>query len=137
MEHESGRRAVEFLESEDGEPIVLPLAQPYLLKRSGGNCALILPDLRCGEYAGRPDACRLYPHFVLAASRSGGRVAGASAEAIRAAQAQLRAGAAGPIVPLLVRHLDCPGFDGPPHSEASWWDLLETTIALQYPAGTP
>jgi hypothetical protein len=40
---------------------------------------------------------------------------------------------AGPYVPLLLRHIECPGFTGEPMSEPAWRELLLATAALQYP----
>lgn len=130
----SGLQPVHFLESEDGEPITLPLAQPYLLARRDGQCALLAPDLACGQYEGRPDSCRLYPHFVLFFDPATGSLKHGDIEGMQASlRAALRGSPGeGPFVPLLVRHLGCPGFSGVPLSEAEWSDLLDETGRLQY-----
>ncbi|MCC6381106.1 MAG: YkgJ family cysteine cluster protein [Dehalococcoidia bacterium] len=120
-----------FLESEDGRPLALPLAQPYLLKRRGRGCGLLGDDLLCGVYDGRPDACRLYPHFVLLLSREGGPVQ-PDAESLASALAAAATGDAHEPAAVLVRHLACPGFTGPPLDEAAWLALLRETARLQY-----
>src|SRR6185436_14216566 len=38
----------DFLECENGEPIALPLAEPYLLARRDGGCAQLQPTMLCG-----------------------------------------------------------------------------------------
>ena len=38
----------------------------------------------------------------------------------------------GPLVPLLLRHLECPGFDGEPIAEDAWVALARETFQLQY-----
>lgn len=134
MEQASGLDRHAFLEVEDGQVITLPLAQPFVLARRNGACTLLRDDLLCGQYAGRPNACRLYPHFVIVADTARGTVAGLGREATRALVTELLDGTLdGPLVPVLVRHLDCPGFDGPPHNLETWPVLLEETARLQYP----
>lgn len=135
----SGRQPVAFLELEDGQPITLPLLQPYLLARKEGSCALLADDLLCGEYEGRPDACRLYPHFVLFVDEKTGRPVHGNPDGMEAAIGVALGGAhtkaAGALVPLLLRHLECPGFTGPLLGEAPWRDLLSETFRLQYRPG--
>ena len=70
MAASSGLPASRFLESSHGEPLALPLAQPYILARRHNRCALLGPSLTCSQYEGRPNACRLYPHFMIFASPS-------------------------------------------------------------------
>jgi len=38
------------------------------------------------------------------------------------------------LVPLLLGHIECPGFTGPPISEPQWRALFDSTCQLQYPA---
>jgi Fe-S-cluster containining protein len=132
----SGRQPLAFLELEGGEPITLPLLQPYLLARKDGSCVLLGADLLCGEYEGRPDACRLYPHFVLFVDETTGRpVHGDPDRMAQAVAAALDGSEAMPLVPLLLRHLECPGFTGPPLAEPAWRGLLGETYRLQYRPG--
>jgi len=133
---ESGKTPIEFLECEDGKPIALPLAQPYLLARAGGRCKQLGTDLACGEYAGRPNACRLYPHFVIFVDPETARPVYAELEGMeRSFRAALESGSAEPYAALLLRHTDCPGFTGPAMSEPDWRRLFEATYQLQYAAG--
>jgi Fe-S-cluster containining protein len=131
MQRDSGLELVEFLECEDGAPITLPLAQPYLLGRGDNRCRLLAENLSCTQYHGRPNACRLYPHFVVFIDPIANRPVTADLEAIGQSFAQ----AAGPLVPLLLRHVECPGFTGPPMEAPEWEALLRDTYALQYHAG--
>lgn len=128
MVRESGLPRSAFLETEDGEPIVLPLADPYVLKRGPGCCALLGDDLLCSQYEGRPDACRLYPHQVLFVDTESGRPVGPDPDAFR----RVIGGAADNPMPLLLRHLECPGFTGEPLGDDAWYGLLEETYRLQY-----
>ena len=129
----SGLHMVEFLECEDGQPIVLPLAQPFMLARKSGTCALLGDDLRCGQYHGRPDACRLYPHFVIVFREQDARPIYSEVATVRAAVRAVVAGAAYPEdEPLLLRHLECPGFTGAPLAEEEWRELIVETARLQY-----
>ena len=131
--HSSGLARFQFLECEDGEPITLPLAQPYLLARREGACALLAPDLRCGQYHGRPDACRLYPHFVIFLDEGSGRPVHSYIPGMeRSLELALAGGGPAPFLPLLLRHVECPGFTGPPLEHAAWQELLRTTWNLQY-----
>ncbi len=132
MQATSGLAPMEFLESEAGEPIALPLARPYLLARAGNRCALLSPDLGCGRYEGRPDACRLYPHQVLVLDATSGRPAPTAGGAPIGAIDRLLRGEPGGVVPLLLRHLECPGFTGPPLTLEDWSSLLRATCELQY-----
>ena len=130
MAAESGLQPVEFLELEGGEPITLPLAKPMLLARAEGNCALLGDDLRCTQYHARPDACRLYPHFVIGFDpATAGARWGAADEVWEAARAFV-AGGYMELMPLLVRHMECPGFTGPPLGEEARALLLESTARL-------
>ena len=130
MQTATGLQPVDFLESEDGKPIALPLAEPYLLARSGGRCRLLGDDLACTHYDGRPTACRVYPHQVLWVSEQSARPVypgiGAAQEAVSATLA-----GTGDAVALLLRHLECPGFTGEPIGERQWATLLLETALLQ------
>ena len=128
----SGLRPSRFLESEHGEPIVLPMAQPYLLKRARNRCALLGDDLRCSQYHGRPNACRLYPHFVVFIDTVQAKPVYGDTAAMSAAMDALRAGQEFALVPLLLRHVECPGFTGPPMTTGEWQALFESTYRLQY-----
>lgn len=133
----SGLDPRQFLETVDGELLTVPMAQPYLLARREGQCVLLLDDLRCGQHPGRPEACRLYPHFVLFFDPATARPVHANTDGMRASLAALFEGREpAPYLPLLVRHLDCPGFDGPPLGEAAWQELLAEIARLQYAFGT-
>ncbi len=127
MERETRLAPVEFLESEDGEPITLPLARPFLLRRAGNGCAMLAADLGCSVYTGRPDACRQYPYQVLFANAEGG-IARPSPEDALALLAN--DSPAGPVA-LLVRHIECPGFTGDPLTADTWQTLRASTLALQ------
>ncbi len=128
----SGWSPVTFLECDAGEPITLPLAQPYLLARNEGRCTLLDDDLRCSQYHGRPDACRLYPHFIVVIDRESGRPRHGDQAGARAAIATALRGRVPSLVPLLLRHLECPGFTGPPMNEADWRTLFTETAAVQF-----
>jgi Fe-S-cluster containining protein len=132
MTRETGMRRIEFLELDDREPIALPLAQPFLLARSGGHCRFLGEDLGCTVYAGRPNACRLYPHFVVFVDVERGRVAAPSPADGRASIQSALASAASNPVPLLLGHVECPGFTGEPLTVSDWRDLLAATYQLQY-----
>jgi hypothetical protein len=132
MARETGMALVQFLELEDGNPITLPLAQPFLLAREDGHCRFLGAELDCTVYAGRPNACRLYPHFVVFFDVATGRVTTPPPGVGRRAVDALVAGQSSSPVPLLLGHVECPGFTGAPLSEASWRALLETTYQLQY-----
>ncbi len=129
---------VAFLESEGGQPIALPLAQPYVLSRTDGRCTLLGDDLVCSQYHARPEACRLYPHFVVAISRETSRPVYSDIEGInRAVTAAIRGETDRWLTPLLLRHLDCPGFGGPPLTANGWRELFGKTCATQYPLAPP
>lgn len=135
MARASGFPASRFLECEDGEPILLPLAQPYVLARAGNGCSMLGTALDCTQYDGRPDACRLYPHFILAFEPSAEPRRVTAVDKIRAAVAIAASGEMPPAaIPLLVGHTECPGFTGPPLGGDAWRDILLGTAALQYPA---
>lgn len=122
-----------FLECEDNVPVVLPLAQPYLLARTDGQCRLLSADLTCGVYPARPDACRLYPHFVLFFDPASGRPVHADVAGMRQSlSAVLERGIDGPYLLLLLRHVECPGFTGPPLLREAWLTLMGETARLQY-----
>jgi Fe-S-cluster containining protein len=127
MRRETGMADVEFLECDDGEPIALPMLKPFLLRRAGNGCAMLGEHLACGAYPGRPDACRQYPYQVLFADREGLPVR----PAIATARALVAAPVDGTITPLLVRHVECPGFTGPSLSTAGWRETMLQTFKLQ------
>jgi len=129
----SGLEPVDLLECEDGQPITLPLAQPYILARRDGKCALLGDDLRCSQYEGRPESCRLYPHFIIFLNEETGRPVYSELDAMTASiRAVVNGEDPGPLVPLLLRHLECPGFDGEPIAEDAWVALARETFQLQY-----
>jgi Fe-S-cluster containining protein len=138
MQRLGGLRPEQFLELEDGQPVRLPLVQPYLLARAANRCALLGEDLRCTRYNGRPDACRLYPHFVVAFDLE-------ITKPVRSARLSLpglvdRALAGrleGPVVPMLLRHVECPGFTGAPLGPTAWEQLFRATAALQAAVESP
>lgn len=132
MTRETGMALVQFLELEDGDPITLPLAQPFLLAREGGHCRFLGPELGCTVYTGRPNACRLYPHFVVFVDDATGKVTTPPPGDARRALDALLAGQPLSPVPLLLGHAECPGFTGDPLPLASWRTLLEVTYQLQY-----
>lgn len=126
---------VDFLELDtDGTPVTLPMAQPYLLARSEGHCKMLTTDLGCGAYEGRPNACRLYPYFVVFWDTDSARAHTNPSKRTGAAfEAAMKGNRFGPL-PLLLGHNECPGFTGEPLSESAWWSLLERTYHLQYTA---
>lgn len=126
---------VEFLElDEDRQPITLPMAQPYLLARSDGHCKMLGSDLGCTTYHGRPNACRLYPHFVVFWDEEAERTRTTHSKRVEASfQAAMKGSAYGP-KPLLLGHSECPGFTGDPITDSEWWSIFESTYQLQYPA---
>lgn len=132
IERETGHRPATFLESERGVPIALPLSQPYVLGRGEGACVFLEEDRRCGAYRGRPDACRLYPYSVLFADVETGRPLRLPAPDRRAAVEAALRGDGCDVLPLLMRHLACPGFTGPAIDEAEWRTLLAETYSLQF-----
>lgn len=134
MARESRLDPTRFLEYYDGLPLALPMAQPFLLKREDNRCALLGDDLRCGQYHGRPDACRLYPHFLVFIKRSTWKPVYADTGEFARSVAAFEAGREAPLVPLLLRHVECPGFTGPPISVEAWWTLFEATRLAQYTA---
>ncbi|HKS92093.1 MAG TPA: YkgJ family cysteine cluster protein [Tepidiformaceae bacterium] len=135
MHTTSGLAPSRFLESENGEPLALPLAQPYILARRDNHCALLDDSLGCGQYAGRPNACRLYPHFLLFFDRALQRPVHGDVGAIRHSIARLLAGQPFDVlVPMLVRHVECPGFTGEPMTPEQWIALVAETFELQFPS---
>ena len=124
---------VEFLElDEDGTPVTLPMAQPYLLARADGHCKMLTPELGCGTYQGRPNACRLYPYFVVFLDAEAARARTNPSKRVAASfDAAMKQSLYGP-VPLLLGHSECPGFTGEPLTEADWWPIFERTYQLQY-----
>lgn len=127
---------VDFLElDEDRRPITLPLAQPYLLARSEGHCKMLGPELGCGTYDGRPNACRLYPHFVVFWDAEALRARTSASKRVDSSfQATMKRRLYGP-TPLLLGHTECPGFTGDPITETEWWATFESTYQLQYATG--
>ena len=128
-----GLEPVQFLElDEDGTPVTLPLNQPYLLRREDNHCKFLSPELGCSAYHGRPNACRLYPHFVVFWDTEAGT---ARSVASKRVTASFEAGSRGNVlglVPLLLGHSECPGFTGPPIAEDAWFELFRNTYQLQY-----
>ncbi|MEO8538866.1 MAG: YkgJ family cysteine cluster protein [bacterium] len=124
---------VDFLElDEDGTPVTLPMAQPFLLARADNHCKMLGADLGCGAYHGRPNACRLYPHFVVFWDAEAGRARTNPSRRVNAAfDAAAKGKLYGP-TPLLLGHSECPGFTGDPISESDWWSLFTDTYQLQY-----
>jgi Fe-S-cluster containining protein len=138
MQRFSGLELVDLVECEDGRPIHLPMAQPYLLKRDENRCAFLAPDLRCGQYEGRPDACRLYPHQMIFVDTATHRPVHGDVPRMRRAMEWALTGASSPdagCVPLFLRHLECPGFTGPPTTNEEWAALLARTYELQFQDG--
>lgn len=129
MEQESGLQTVQFLECEDGRPVVLPLAQPFLLARNDNRCRLLGDDLGCTQYHGRPNACRLYPHFVVFIDEASKRPVTADLGGI---VRSFEPPPAGPYVPLLLAHVECPGLTGAPLDQTEWDRLIRQTYQLQY-----
>jgi Fe-S-cluster containining protein len=126
---------VDFLElDEERRPVELPMLQPYLLARADNHCKLLTGELGCGAYEGRPNACRLYPHFVVFWDTSGDRALTFPGERTAAAYRAFAEDHESAIVPLLLGHIECPGFTGPPLSEDSWRAIFEQTYHLQYEA---
>ncbi len=72
-----------------------------MLQPEGDACVLLGEDLRCGAYEVRPNGCRDYP-FRL----------------------DLENGKS----PSVVRDLACPGFVGPPMTEAEYRVLVDSLI---------
>ena len=133
--HFEGLELVEFLElDEDRKPITLPLAEPYLLAREDNHCKMLGPDLRCGTYHGRPNACRLYPHFVVFWDTVANRAVTEPSEESAAAFDWARDGQLPPLLPILLGHSECPGFTGEPLSPEEWRSLFDATYQLQYEA---
>ena len=125
----------DFLEcDEDGKPLTLPMAQPFLLRREEGRCKFLGGHLGCTVYEGRPNACRLYPHFIVFWDGEAGR---ARTTPSKRAAASFDAAVLGNIyglIPLLLGHVQCPGFTGDPVNEAEWHRLFSATYQLQYAA---
>jgi Fe-S-cluster containining protein len=122
LERETGWSPVTFLECEAGEPIALPMVKPYLLRRARNRCAMLAANLTCGVYAGRPDACRQYPYQVLFPGRLRGLDRDEASRIVASGSSDLA---------LLVRHVECPGFTGPPIEEQEWYALRQSTFELQ------
>ena len=124
---------VQFLErDEDGTPVVLPMAQPYLLAREDNHCKMLTPELGCGAYNGRPNACRLYPHFVVFWDVETGRALTTPSKRCAASFEAARKGNLYGPVPLLLGHSECPGFTGEPLATDDWDQIFASTYQLQY-----
>jgi Fe-S-cluster containining protein len=131
---------LELLETRDGHPLVLPELpsnRPYHLSRTAdGACALLGDDLFCSQYEGRPDACRVYPHYVFFFDSASERPAIAESPEQREAMERLVSGGGGPgdqeLLPVLLRHGACPGFTGPALGREEWLALVQATFQLQY-----
>jgi len=132
MTRETGMHMVQFLELDDGVPVTLPMAQPYLLARSEGQCRFLGEELGCTVYSGRPNACRLYPHFVVFWDAVARRPLFASQPGFEQAIDSVLAGDESTPLPLLLGHSECPGFTGPPIEEDAWRALLRETFQLQF-----
>jgi Fe-S-cluster containining protein len=136
----SGLERVQLVETRDGRPLVLPelpANRPYHLSRTAdGACALLGDDLFCSQYEGRPDACRVYPHYVFFFDSQTERPVIADDAEGREAIAHLVAGdiaaAEGQLLPVLLRHGGCPGFTGPALGREEWLALVQATFQLQY-----
>lgn len=136
----SGLERLDLLEVRNGEPVVLPELprdRPYHLSRSpDGTCAFLGDDLLCSQYAGRPDACRVYPHYVFFFDSESERPVSASVGEQREAIGRLSAGdlprSRRHLVPVLLRHGMCPGFTGPALGREAWFGLMDATFRLQY-----
>lgn len=139
----SGLERLQLVETRDGQPLVLPelpTNRPYHLARTEeGACALLAADLFCSQYDGRPDACRVYPHYIFFFDLQTERPVVADPAEQRQALAHLLAGDAAPgqrdLIPVLLRHGGCPGFTGPPLGREAWLALVEATFRLQYEPG--
>lgn len=126
---------VQFLElDEDRTPVTLPMAQPYLLARDDGHCKQLTAELGCGAYDGRPNACRLYPHFVVFWDAEAERARTTPSKRAEAAFAAAIKGSRYGLTPLLLGHSECPGFTGEPLPDAEWWRIFRATYQLQYHA---
>ena len=126
---------VEFLELDvDGTPVTLPMAQPYLLARSENHCKMLSPELGCSAYEGRPNACRLYPHFVVFWDHQKQSARTVPSRAVGAAFEAAARGNVPRLVPLLLGHTECPGFTGAPLQPTEWAELFARTYQLQYAA---
>ncbi len=124
---------IDFLEvDEDGEPIKLPMAQPYLLARADGHCKMLGEHLGCTTYDGRPNACRLYPHFVVFWDPEAERARSTPSRRAAAAFEAASLGNTYGLIPMLLGHSECPGFTGAPLEPAEWYDLFRRTYQLQY-----
>ncbi|MFQ5380283.1 MAG: YkgJ family cysteine cluster protein [Dehalococcoidia bacterium] len=114
IERRAGLSPETFLECERGEPVALPLRDPYVLARRGPACTLLKRDGSCRIYDSRPAACRSYPFDAAVRSDD------ASEELLpEGGTRRIR----GPLV--LLRHLECPGFIGEPLRGEAWETLLE------------
>jgi len=124
---------VEFLEVDEvGEPITLPMAQPYLLARTEGHCKMLGDHLGCTTYEGRPNACRLYPHFVVFWDAEAGRARTTPSKRAAAAFEAASLGNTYGLTPLLLGHVECPGFTGDALNSEEWLQLFRRTYQLQY-----
>ncbi len=124
----SGLQPAHFLESENGEPIVLPLATPFVLGRREGSCVFLSMELTCEQYEARPNPCRSYPYQVIFVEIESGRALQQGPEVgCKAVEALVRGLVDKRVMPLLLRHDQCPGFTGPPSTEDEWVRLLQET----------
>ncbi len=132
------RRPVrELVECEGEEPVVLPLAEPYVLAREGGRCRFLGADGLCTVYEGRPNACRLYPFQVVFVERESGKPRAGTPRLVSRARDLFTSGTADehePVLPLLLRHAACPGMVGPPLDVGEWRRLALQVLELQYRA---
>lgn len=129
MATSSGLPPRRFLETDEDGLLTVPMAQPYLLRRREGRCTLLGEHLGCTQYEGRPNACRLYPHQVLFIDEHTLRPVHGDIPRMRAALEDSDVA----LVPMLLRHVECPGFTGPPLDAPGWRRQMEETAALQFP----
>lgn len=101
-----------------------------LSQNDDGACALLTPDQRCGAYGLRPRGCVQYPYLLQFETQQG---AGDTLplEDRSAAVASWAGGGERDPAPLLMRDPACPGFVGPPLSDAEWAALLRWVWSLR------
>ncbi|HJP41344.1 MAG TPA: YkgJ family cysteine cluster protein [Dehalococcoidia bacterium] len=129
LEHHSGLPSQEFLECENGKLLTLPLAFPYFLSRRDGGCTLLGSANLCSQYPGRPDPCRAYPYAVLLIDSSTGWPARLTSSAVGESLNGVHPELLG-LHPLLVRHVDCPGFTEDRISAEDWESIIWETAEL-------
>lgn len=120
------------MECDEQGPVILPLSEPYVLARGNGACKFLAPDGCCTQYAARPTACRLYPYEVVLVEEPSGRLLSPSPERLHAALEAFSEGEPTSIVPVLLRHADCPGFLDAPLGVETWRRLFRDVLEMQY-----